>query len=226
MIHPTATVSPDASIGQNVRIWHNAQVREGAMIGDNTIIGGGVYIDLGVWVGPNCKVENGALIFHGTMIEGGVFIGPGAIICNDKTPRAILPNGIMKGDGDWTVSPVTIHHGASIGAGAIILPGVEIGEWAMIGAGAVVTKNVGDWELWYGNPARCMGSVYRDGTREEEEASCSPQSVLRVAGPDDWCGWCEGKHPHCHCNHTTEEVLAHLREVYGDALHWKKGEDQ
>ena len=164
MIHPTAVVSPDADIAEGVRVWHFAQVREGAMIGTNTIIGGGAYIDSGVWIGPNCKVENRAMIFHGAMIEGGVFIGPGAIICNDKAPRAILPNGALKTAQDWSVLPVTIHHGASIGAGAIILPGVEIGEWAMIGAGAVVTKSVGDYEQWYGNPTRFRGYVRENVT--------------------------------------------------------------
>lgn len=163
MIHPTAVIAQGAYIGKEAKIWHFAQVREGAMIGAGTIVGGSVYIDVGVYVGRNCKIQSGALLFHGVVLEDGVFVGPGVIMCNDKIPRAINPNGTLKEASDWLCLPVIVHYGASIGAGSVILPGVEIGEWAMIGAGSVVTENVPKRELWYGNPARCMGCVDEAG---------------------------------------------------------------
>ena len=162
-VHPTADVSPKASISTGTRIWHQAQVREGARIGENCILSKGVYIDLDVIVGSNVKIQNGAFVYHGATIEDGVFLGPGVILTNDKLPRAINPDGSLKSDADWVVSPTLIRRGASIGAGAVVLPGVSIGEFAMIGAGALVTRDVPAQGLVYGNPARLCGYVCRCG---------------------------------------------------------------
>jgi len=162
-IHPTAEVSPHAIIGPGVKIWHQAQVRERAQIGANCIIGKGAYIDFEVSVGPNSKIQNGVYVYHGATIEAGVFLGPGVILTNDRLPRAINPDGSLKTDADWEVSPILIKRGAAIGAGAVILPGVTIGKFAMVGAGAVVTRNVPDYGLVYGNPARLHGYVDERG---------------------------------------------------------------
>lgn len=162
-IQPTADVSPQAVIGAGTRIWHQVQVREGAEIGKNCIIGKGVYIDFGVSIGNNVKIQNSACIYHGATVEDGVFVGPGVILANDRLPRAINPDGSLKADTDWKVSPVLIEQGASIGAGAIILPGVSVGAFAMVGAGAVVARNVPAHALVYGNPARWQGYVCRCG---------------------------------------------------------------
>jgi acetyltransferase-like isoleucine patch superfamily enzyme len=158
-VHPSAEVSPKALIGGNTRIWHQAQVREGARIGENCILSKGVYLDRDVTVGSNVKIQNGASIYHGATIEDGVFLGPGVILTNDKLPRAINPDGSLKSDADWEVSPTRIRRGASIGAGAVILPGVTIGEFALVGAGALVTNDVPPHGLVYGNPARLRGYV-------------------------------------------------------------------
>lgn len=162
-IHPTADVSPQAIIGPGARIWHQAQVREGARIGDNCIIGKSVYIDLDVIIGNNVKIQNGVSVYHGVTVKDGVFLGPGVVLTNDKLPRAINPDGSLKADADWEVSPILIQRGASIGAGAVILPGVTVGAFAMVGAGAVVTHDVPAHGLVYGNPARLRGHVCRCG---------------------------------------------------------------
>jgi len=156
-IHPTADVSDDAQIGAGTRIWHQAQVREGAVIGDECILGKGVYVDAGVRIGDRCKLQNGVYVFHGFDLEDGVFLGPGVMLLNDKSPRAINPDGTLKSESDWTVSKGLVKYGAAIGGGAAVLPGVTIGRFAMVGAGAVVTKDVPDHGLVYGNPARLKG---------------------------------------------------------------------
>ncbi len=168
-IHDTADVSPDAQIGEGTSIWHQAQVRERAVIGRRCILGKGVYLDLDVTVGNNCKLQNGVYVYHPATLEDGVFLGPGVIVTNDKLPRAVTPDGVLKEDADWEVGPVTIRQGAAVGAGAIILPSVTVGRWAMVGAGAVVTRDVPDHGLVAGNPARLIGYVCRCGRRLVEQ---------------------------------------------------------
>ena len=158
-IHATAEVSPEASIGPGTRIWNQAQVRERASIGGRCIIGKNAYIDIGVVIGDDTKVQNNVSIFHGVTIEDGVFIGPHVCFTNDRTPRAINPDGSLKTDADWEVTPILVRHGAAIGANATILPGVTIDRWAMVGSGSVVTRDVGAFELVAGNPARRLGSA-------------------------------------------------------------------
>ena len=158
-IHPTADVSPEATIGEGTRIWHQAQVREHARIGRECILGKGAYVDTGVTVADRCKIENGASLFHGVTLEDGVFVGPHALFANDRFPRAVTPEGTLKTDADWTVEPTTVRHGASIGAAAVILPGLTIGKWAMVAAGAVVTSDVPAYAIVRGTPARMAGWV-------------------------------------------------------------------
>ena len=156
-IHPTADVSPDATIGDGTQIWHESQVREGARIGSECILGKGVYVDTGVVVGDRCKIQNRASIFHGVTLEDAVFVGPHAVFANDRFPRATNPDGSLKSDDDWTVEPTLFRRGASVGAGAVILPGVIIGASAMVAAGAVVTADVPAHAIVKGNPARIAG---------------------------------------------------------------------
>ena len=162
-IHPTSEVSPQAVIGPGTRIWHQAQVRERVRLGTNCIVGKGAYIDFDVVIGDNVKIQNGVYVYHGATVEDGVFLGPGVILTNDKLPRAINPDGSLKSDADWEVSSTLIRRGASIGAGAVVLPGVTVGEFAMVGAGAVVTRDVPAHALVYGNPARSHGYACRCG---------------------------------------------------------------
>jgi UDP-2-acetamido-3-amino-2,3-dideoxy-glucuronate N-acetyltransferase len=170
-IHPTAEVSPLAMIGEGTRIWHQAQIRERARIGRSCIIGKGVYIDFDVTIGDRVKIQNGVSIYHGANIEDGVFIGPHACLTNDKLPRAITPEGELKSDADWEVGKTLVQYGASIGAGAIILPGVTVGRFALVGAGAVVTRDVAAQALVVGNPARQLGFVCMCGQRLQRTAT-------------------------------------------------------
>lgn len=165
-IHPTAEVSKDAKLGDHVKVWHHAVIRENASIGDSSIISKGVYIDHDLSIGKNCKIQNNASLYYQAVIEDGVFIGPHVILANDKTPRAIDKEGNLKGPEDWTPSRTTIKKGASLGAGAIILPGITIGECAMVGAGSVVTKDVPPYTLVLGNPAKEQGKVDEEGNRK------------------------------------------------------------
>jgi len=162
-IHPSADVSPQAIIEAGVKIWHQAQVRERARVGANCIVGKGAYIDFEVSIGKNSKIQNGVYLYHGVTVEEGVFLGPGVILTNDKEPRAINPDGSQKSDTDWQISPVLIKRGASIGARAVVVCGVTVGEFALVGAGSVVTKDVPPHGLVYGNPARLHGYVCKCG---------------------------------------------------------------
>ncbi len=183
MIHSTADVSPLANVGQDVKIWHSVQVREGAILGDGCIVGKNSYVDKNVIVGKNCKIQNNCSLYHGVTLEDGVFIGPHCILTNDKFPRAVTPEGKLKGDADWIEGKILVKEGASLGAGAIILPGVTIGCWAMVGAGSVVTKDVPDFGLVVGNPAHLVGDVCKCGRKLEEGEKagdcCSYCSTLR-----------------------------------------------
>ena len=164
-IHPTSEVSDKAVIGDETSIWHFVQVREGVQIGKNCIVGKDVYIDFDVQIGDNVKIQNSALIYHGATIEDGVFIGPQACLTNDRYPRSITPDGALKGADDWVVGPTLIRFGASIGAGALILPNVTVGRFAMIAAGSVVSRDVPDHALVLGIPAKVVGYVCMCGHR-------------------------------------------------------------
>ncbi|MBM7830031.1 acetyltransferase-like isoleucine patch superfamily enzyme [Agromyces cerinus] len=163
MIADSADVSAEAVIGDGSKIWHLAQVRENASLGANCIIGRGAYIGSGVVLGDNCKVQNYALVYEPATLGRGVFIGPAVVLTNDTYPRAIAPDGSLKSAHDWTPVGVTIHDGASIGARAVCVAPVTIGRWATVAAGAVVTKDVPDFALVAGVPARRIRWVGKAG---------------------------------------------------------------
>ena len=168
-VHPTAEVSPEAVIGPGTSIWNQAQVREGARIGAACVVGKNAYVDAGVVIGDRCKVQNNVSLFHGVTVEDGVFVGPHVCFTNDRVPRAINPDGSLKTDADWEVSPTLVRRGAALGANATILPGVTIGRWAMVGAGSTVTRDVPDYALVVGSPARRIGWVGPAGRRLRQE---------------------------------------------------------
>ena len=164
-IHPSADVSPRASIGAGSSVWNWVQIREGARIGEQCIISKGVYIDAGVVIGNRVKIQNHVSVFHGVRIEDGVFVGPHVCFTNDMQPRAISVDGSLKSADDWKVSETRVGYGASIGANSTIRCGIELGRWSMVGAGSVVTRNVPDFGLVLGNPARLVGYVCSCGVR-------------------------------------------------------------
>jgi UDP-2-acetamido-3-amino-2,3-dideoxy-glucuronate N-acetyltransferase len=175
-ISNTAVVSSHSNIGDCVTIWHWTQIREHASVGDRSNLGQHVYIGPGVNIGPGCKIQNGAQIFEPAELEEGVFVGPNVVFTNDLNPRAVTPATMTpKSESDWEKVGVTVKLGASIGAGAICLAPVTIGEWSMVGAGAVVIADVPAYALVVGNPAKQIGWVGRNGhklVRREGQLLC------------------------------------------------------
>ena len=180
-IHPDAEVSQDAVIGAGTCIWRQAHVREGAQIGEMCNIGKGVYVDAHVRIGSCVKIQNHVSVFEGVTLEDGVFVGPHVCFTNDLYPRAITPDGELKSADDWEITPTLVKYGASLGAGAIILCGVTIGEFALVGAGSMVTRDVPPYTLVFGNPARQHGYVCRCARRFAH---------VREEG-DGVFGWCD-----------------------------------
>ncbi|HTI14266.1 MAG TPA: acyltransferase [Dictyobacter sp.] len=160
-IHPSAEVEDGAYVGAGTRVWQLAHIRASAYIGSACNIGMGVYIDTQVKIGSFVKVQNYAQLFDGVQIADGVFIGPQVCFTNDLYPRAITIDGQLKSAADWHSMPTFVRYGASIGAGAVIVCGVTIGEFALVGAGSVVTNDVAAHALVTGNPARFQGYVCR-----------------------------------------------------------------
>ena len=168
-VHASALVEPDAEIGAGSKVWSQSQVRTGARLGRSCVIGSGAFIDTGVRLGDNCKVQNRALVYAPAVLADGVFVGPAAVLTNDLYPRAINPDGSVKGADDWDPVGVTVGTGASIGAGAVVVAPAAVGQWATVAAGAVVVADVPDFALVAGVPARRIGWVGRAGRRLHDE---------------------------------------------------------
>ena len=167
-IQPHADVAESARLGEGTTIWHLAQVRENAVLGENCIVGRGAYVGTGVVMGDNCKLQNYALVYEPAVLGDGVFIGPAAVLTNDHYPRSVTPDGALKRGDDWEAVGVTIKSGASIGARAVCVAPVTIGEWALVAAGSVVIADVPDYALVAGVPARRIRWVGRAGVPLED----------------------------------------------------------
>lgn len=162
-IEQSADVAFSALLGAGTKIWHLAQVREDAILGEECNIGRGAYIGPGVQLGNRCKVQNYALVYEPAVLADGVFIGPAAVLTNDLFPRAINPDGTLKSGDDWEMVGVNIGQGAAIGARAVCVAPVTIGKWATVAAGAVVTKDVPEYAVVAGVPAKRVGWVGEAG---------------------------------------------------------------
>lgn len=171
-VHTSADVADTAVVPDTASVWHLAQVREGVELGECVIVGRGAYIGAGVHVGRYSKIQNYALVYEPAWLGEGVFIGPAAVLTNDLRPRSVKPDGSQKSSADWRAVGVTVGDGASVGARAVCVAPVSIGRWAMVAAGAVVTRDVPDFALVVGVPARQVGWVGRAG-------------VQLVSAPDD-----------------------------------------
>jgi UDP-2-acetamido-3-amino-2,3-dideoxy-glucuronate N-acetyltransferase len=163
VVEPSAHVDPRAVVGAGTRVWHLAQVREGAKVGTDCVIGRGAYIGPGVQIGDRTKIQNHALVYEPAQIGVGVFIGPATVLTNDEYPRAVNPNGTPKGAADWVPVGVQVRDGAAIGARAVCVAPVTIGAWALVAAGSTVVKDVPDFALVAGTPAKRIGWVGRAG---------------------------------------------------------------
>lgn len=169
-IHITADVAESASIGAATKVWQYAHVREDARLGENCVIGRGVYIGPAVELGDNCKIQNYALLYEPARLGDGVFVGPAVVFTNDQFPRAVNPDGTLKSGEDWEAVGVTVREGAAIGARSVCIAPVTIGRWSLVGAGSTVVKDVPDFALVVGSPARRIGWVGRSGRPLVEEA--------------------------------------------------------
>ena len=158
--HETADIAANAKIGDGTKIWINAQIREDTIIGDDCIISKDCYIDNAVKIGNLVKIQNGVSVYNGVTIEDEVFVGPNVAFTNDYYPRAQ--------SSDWEVTPTLIRKGASLGANATIVCGHTVGQYATVGAGSVVTRDVPDFALVVGNPAKRIGRVCKCGYRVDD----------------------------------------------------------
>ena len=185
-VEATADVDDSAVLGAGTRVWHLAQVREQARLGRDCIVGRGAYVGPGVIIGDKVKRQNYALVYEPARLEDGVFIGPAAVLTNDVFPRSVDVTGKLKRPDDWDARGVLVREGASLGARCVVVAGCQIGRWALVGAGAVVTRDVPDFALVAGSPARRIGWVGHAGVRLEEDGRgwrC-PQTGRRYAERD------------------------------------------
>jgi UDP-2-acetamido-3-amino-2,3-dideoxy-glucuronate N-acetyltransferase len=175
-IHPTAVVDDGAEIGANARIWHFSHVLGGSRIGARCVVGQNVMIGPRVAVGAGCKIQNNVSVYEGVTLEDDVFCGPSCVFTNVLTPRAFVER-------KSEFLPTVVRRGATIGANATIVCGVTIGRYAMVGAGAVVSRDVPDFALVVGNPARRIGWVSRAGERLGSDLVC-PRTGERFGETD------------------------------------------
>jgi len=159
-VHESSYVDEGTSIGKGTCIWHFCHVLSGSRIGERCRIGQNVVIGPRVHIGDNCKIQNNVSIYEGVTLEDDVFCGPSMVFTNVITPRCAFPRNT-----DKDFLPTVVRRGASLGANATIVCGAEIGRHALVGAGAVVTKNVPDYAVVYGNPARQHGWACECGRR-------------------------------------------------------------
>ena len=156
-VHESSYIDEDVEIGEGTKIWHFCHIQQGARIGKGCSLGQNVNVSNNVIIGDACKIQNNVSLYEGVELEDGVFCGPSCVFTNDLTPRARYPKGRAG------YKKTLVKEGASIGANATIVCGHTIGRFAMVAAGAVVTKDVPDYALVAGVPARVMGHVDEKG---------------------------------------------------------------
>jgi len=165
MIHETALVDAGVIVGDGAKIWHFTHLLSGTSVGENSVLGQNVMAGPDVSIGAGCKIQNNVSLYKGVTLEDDVFCGPSCVFTNVLTPRAFVER-------KQEFAPTHVGRGATIGANATIVCGVRIGRYAMIGAGAVVTKDIDDFALVVGIPAKPIGWVSRTGERLTDTLVC------------------------------------------------------
>ena len=164
-VHPTAYVAESCTIGKNTKIWHNSQIQSGAQIGENCTVGHNCFVGSHARIGKGVKLESNVDVWDLVTLEDYVFVGPSAVFTNDIAPRARYPKKKYPKYGKWTST--LVKEGASIGANATIVSGVTIGRYAFVGAGAVVNKDIPDYAIAVGVPAKVIGWMCECGSKLE-----------------------------------------------------------
>lgn len=165
-VHESSYVDSDVSIGEGTKIWHFSHIQSGSIIGDNCSIGQNVNIGNNVKIGNSVKIQNNVSVYEGIELEDFVFCGPSIVFTNVIKPRSEFPQR-----GSDFYQKTLVKKSASIGANATIICGISIGRYSFIGAGSVVTKDVPDFALYVGNPARFVSWVNKKGDLIEIEKS-------------------------------------------------------
>jgi UDP-2-acetamido-3-amino-2,3-dideoxy-glucuronate N-acetyltransferase len=171
-VHPSSVVDEGAQIGNGSKIWHFSHVMSTAVIGERCNIGQNVFIDNRVSVGHGVKIQNNVSLYNGVIVEDDVFLGPSMVFTNVINPRSFVER-------KTEFRPTYLRKGCTIGANATIVCGVEIGRYALIGAGAVIIRNVPEYAMMVGNPARQIGWISRTGEK--------------LAFDADGKAWCEAE---------------------------------
>ena len=166
-VHKSSYIDEDVQIGSGTRIWHFCHVQKGARIGENCTLGQNVNVSNNVKIGNYVKIQNNVSVYEGVELEDYVFCGPSCVFTNDLTPRSKYP----KGSAGYIKT--LVRYGASIGANATVICGNTIGRWAMVASGAVVTKNVPDYALVAGVPAKQVGWVCECGIPLKNGLNCN-----------------------------------------------------
>jgi UDP-2-acetamido-3-amino-2,3-dideoxy-glucuronate N-acetyltransferase len=155
MIHGSSYLDLGAEVGKDTKIWHFCHIMAGAKIGKNCVLGQNVFIADGVIIGDNVKIQNNVSVYTGVEIEDDVFLGPSCVFTNVTNPRSAYPTDHYE--------KTYVRKGATIGANATVVCGIELGQYCFVGAGAVVTKDVSPHALVVGVPAKCIGAVDFEG---------------------------------------------------------------
>jgi UDP-2-acetamido-3-amino-2,3-dideoxy-glucuronate N-acetyltransferase len=174
-IHPSAIVDDGARLGDGCRVWHFAHISTGARIGRNCSFGQGVYVGNDVTIGDNVKVQNNVSVYDAVTLEDDVFCGPSMVFTNVVNPRAAVPR---KDEYRRT----QVKRGATLGANCTVVCGTTIGEHAFVGAAALVNRDVPDFALMVGVPARRIGWMSRHGERLDLPASGSGEATCPATG--------------------------------------------
>ena len=191
-LHPAAEIDPSAVVGADTTVDAGTRIRAGARVGSGCLIDGNVLIDVGVVVGDGARLQDGAILYAGVVVEDGAFVGAGAVLTNDRYPRAVTSRGDLADAAAAAPTGVTLRRGCTVGAGSVVVAGNEIGEYATVGAGSVVTHDVPSHALVAGNPARRLGWVCSCGLRlvDADGGAAGPEPPHYSLHPELRCPSC------------------------------------